>query len=148
MTLRLADRCDRDALAHLRHALWPDGSVEEFAGEVEQIVAGTFSPLPYAIVVAEQDDGLAGFIEVSLRSHVDGCETHPVGYIEGWYVAESSRRSGVGRALVAAAEAWASALGCTEMGSDALIDNMQSQHPHAALGYEVVDRCINYRKDL
>ncbi len=148
MTLRLADSGDRDALAHMRYALWPDGSVEEFAGEVEQILTGTFSPLPYAIVVAEQDAGLAGFIEISLRSHVDGCETHPVGYIEGWYVVESSRGTGVGRALVAAAEAWARAHGCTEMGSDALIDNVQSQHAHAALGYDVVDRCINYRKDL
>jgi aminoglycoside 6'-N-acetyltransferase I len=132
----------------MRYALWPQGSTEEFAGEVERILAGTFSPLPYAIVVAENGDGLSGFIEVSLRSHVDGCETHPVGYIEGWYVDESVRGTGVGRALVTAAEAWARAQGCTEMGSDALIDNEGSQRVHAALGYEVVDRCVNFRKSL
>lgn len=132
----------------MRCALWPQGSFEEFAGEVERILAGTFSPLPYAIVVAEDGGGIAGFIELSLRSHVDGCETHPVGYIEGWYVAESVRGTGVGRALVAAAEDWARTQGCTEIGSDALIDNEGSQQAHAALGYEIVDRCVNYRKSL
>lgn len=148
MTLRPARKDDRDALAQMRYALWPEGSVDEFAGEVEQILAGTFSPLPYTILIAENDDGLAGFIEVSLRSHVDGCYTHPVGYIEGWYVDESHRGTGVGRALVAAAEDWARAQDCTEIGSDALIDNITSQRAHAALGYEIVDRCVNYRKDL
>lgn len=148
MNLRLAHSRDRDILAQMRYALWPDGSVEAFAGEVEQILAGTFSPLPYAIVVAENDDAVTGFIEISLRSHADGCETHPVGFIEGWYVNEAVRGTGVGRALVATAEAWARAHGCTEMGSDALIENEQSQRAHAALGYEVVDRCVNYRKLL
>ena len=132
----------------MRCALWPDGSIEEFVGEVDQIIAGTFSPLPYALLVAENGEALAGFIEVSLRSHVDGCESHPVGYLEGWYVDEARRGTGVGRALVAAAEDWARGQGCTEMGSDALIDNVQSQRAHAALGYEVVDRCVNYRKSL
>ena len=148
MTLRPARKEDRDALAQMRYALWPDGSLDEFAAEVEQILAATFSPLPYAILIAEGDRGPAGFIEVSLRSHVDGCDTHPVGYIEGWYVDERSRGTGVGRALVAAAEAWARAHGCTEMGSDALIDNLGSQAAHRALGYDVVDRCVNYRKTL
>lgn len=148
MILRPAHNGDRDVLAQLRHALWAHGTVEEFAGEIERILADTFSPLPYAILVAEDRDGLAGFIEVSLRSHADGCETHPVGYLEGWYVRETHRRSGVGRALVAAAEDWARERGCTEMGSDALIDNRQSQDAHAALGYEIVDRCVNYRKTL
>ena len=100
MTLRSARKDDRDALAQMRCALWPDGSVEEFAGEVEQMLAGTFSPLPYTILIAESDDVLAGFIEVSLRSHVDGCSTHPVGYIEGWFVHESHRGTGDRKSVV------------------------------------------------
>jgi len=35
-----------------------------------------------------------------------------------------------------------------EMASDALIDNELSQRAHEALGYEVVDRCVHYRKRL
>jgi hypothetical protein len=32
--------------------------------------------------------------------------------------------------------------------SDAIIDNELSQRAHEALGYEVVDRCVHYRKRL
>jgi len=47
-----------------------------------------------------------GFLEVGLRSHADGCNpSRPVGYIEGWYVTEDHRRCGVGRNLLAKAEA-------------------------------------------
>ena len=148
MTPRLARTSDIEALAQLRYALWPLGSVAEFRSEVAQIVAGTFSPLPYVILVADDDDTLVGFIEVSLRSHADGCESHPVGFIEGWYVAKAFRGRGVGRSLALSAEDWAREHGCTEMGSDALLDNVESQRAHAALGYSVVDRCVNYRKTL
>jgi serine/threonine protein kinase len=34
------------------------------------------------------------------------------------------------------------------MASDAIIDNELSQRAHEALGYEVVDRCVHYRKRL
>ena len=71
-----------------------------------------------------------------------------VGYIEGWYVAESYRHQGVGKKLVAAAEDWARSHGCLEIASDTWIDNEVSQSAHEALGYEVVDRCVHYRKML
>ena len=84
-----------------------------------------------------------------MRSHADGCNpSRPVGYIEGWYVTEDHRRCGVGRKLLANAEAWARSHGCVEMASDALIDNQLSQSVHEALGYEVVDRCVLYRRRL
>jgi len=34
------------------------------------------------------------------------------------------------------------------MASDALIDNDGSQRAHGALGFEVVDRCVHFRKQL
>ena len=45
-----------------------------------------------------------------------------------------------------AAEDWARAQGCVEMASDALIDNSESEKAHMALGFEVVDRCVHFRK--
>src|SRR5688572_4077484 len=45
-----------------------------------------------------------------------------------------------------AAEEWARGQGCTELASDTWIDNEVSQRAHAALGFELVDRCVNYRK--
>jgi len=131
----------------MRHALWPDGSVEEHAKEIAAIVAGErVGVYPYVILVAE---GGVGFAEVTLRSRADGCDPlQPVGYLEGWYVDEAHRRRGVGAALLRAAEEWARSQGCVEMASDTWLDNDVSQRAHEALGFELVDRVVNYKKRL
>jgi len=50
------------------------------------------------VYLAERSDGgLCGFLEASFRSRADGCESTPVGYIEGWYVDWDMRRQSVGR---------------------------------------------------
>ena len=110
-------------------------------------VSGT---LPGTFFVAEgEDEALLGFVQVGLRSHADGCETTtPVGFIEGWFVKEDFRGTGIGRKLVEAAEEWARGLQCCEMASDALLDNHPSMRAHTALGFEVVDRCVHFRKKL
>ena len=149
--IRQATPGDREQLARLRKALWPGTSAAEHARELEPILTGdTPGAMPLINFVAETADGLlAGFAEVDLRSHADGCDpARPVGYLEGWYVAEEYRRTGVGRRLLAFAEDWARSHGCVEMASDTWIDNEVSQRCHAALGFEVVDRCVNYRKKL
>ena len=135
----------------MREALWPKTPAGEHARELTNILEGKpVTTLPLIILVAEASDrGLAGFLEVDLRSHADGCNpSRPVGYIEGWYVAENHRHRGVGRRLLAAAEAWARSQGCVEMASDTWVDNDVSQCVHEALGYEVVDRCVHHRKTL
>ena len=149
--IRAARLEDCERLAEMFHALWPTGSVEEHGKELRSLVDGTARlTMPIAVLVAEaQSDGLVGFVEVDLRSHADGCDpAQAVGYVEGWYVAEEYRRSGVGARLIAAAEEWARGFGCVEMGSDAVIENEVSLRAHAALGYEVVDRCVHFRKSL
>jgi aminoglycoside 6'-N-acetyltransferase I len=149
--IRRAVQQDAEGIAALCALLWPDASVEEHRHEVDaKIRSGKSGLLPLALFVAEDDDrALCGFIEVGLRSHADGCDTnHPVGYIEGWFVSEPFRGKGAGRALMQAAENWARENGCAEMASDALIDNLESQHAHSALGYEVVDRCVHFKKAL
>jgi len=35
-----------------------------------------------------------------------------------------------------------------EMASDTWIDHEESQLAHAALGFDVVDRCVHFRKQL
>jgi aminoglycoside 6'-N-acetyltransferase I len=47
-----------------------------------------------------------------------------------------------------AGEEWARSHGCHEVASDTWIDHESSQRAHEALGFEVVDRCVNYRKAL
>jgi aminoglycoside 6'-N-acetyltransferase I len=149
--IRRAQLSDREHLVRMRAALWPDSSAEEHDLEVIAILEGRAAlTMPLIILIAETGDRrVVGFLEVDLRSHADSCNpAHPVGYIEGWYVAENYRDQGVGKRLVAAAEDWARSHGCVEIASDTWIDNEVSQRAHEALGYEVVGRCVHYRKTL
>lgn len=130
--------------------LWPDESIEGHRAETRDKLEGRpRSTLPLVIFVAEQAGQLIGFLEVGLRSHADGCDTsRPCGFVEGWYVVPEHTGRGVGRLLMDCAERWSEEQGCTELASDTWVDNEASQHAHAALGFEVVDRCVNYRKPL
>jgi aminoglycoside 6'-N-acetyltransferase I len=150
MTIRPLSPRDLDAVAGMCAALWPDGAVAHHRGELEAILRGTAGgAYPYRVFVADDDGRVLGFVLAGMRSHADGCDpAKPVGYLEGWYVDAASRKQGIGRALIEAAEQWARAAGCAEMASDTWADNEGSQHAHAALGYEEVDRCVHYRKRL
>lgn len=150
-TIRLAEPKDWRPLAEMRALLWPESSFEEHLAELEAGSSALGQPgFPMERLVAEDESGaLTGFLEVGLRSHADGCDVRrPVGYVEGWFVRAEHRRKGIGRALLRAAEDWARARGCLEMASDALIDNALSETAHLALGFEVTDRCVLFRKRL
>lgn len=135
----------------MRAELWPETSPEEHRRDVDSwFIDGPAGMLPAAIFVAHTpNQSLTGFLEVSLRSHADGCDpAQPVGYVEGWFVLPQHRGQKIGAALVRAAEDWARAHGAREIASDALIDNGTSELAHRALGFEVVDRCVHLRKNL
>jgi aminoglycoside 6'-N-acetyltransferase I len=149
--VRQARASDRNDLAKMRVLLWPDSSLDENMRELDDALgSGMSGILPLAILVSHDEDGaLTGFLEVGLRSHADGCNpARLVGFVEGWFVREPFRNRGVGRQLMRLAEDWARAQGCREMASDTWIDNDGSQRAHEALGFEVVDRCVHFRKKL
>src|SRR3984957_4906443 len=149
--VRLALPTDRDQLARLREALWPESAPATLAQELAGILAGTVAgTLPLVELVSATADGtLAGFLGRGLGSHSDGCDpSQPVGYVEGWYVVPGWRRLGVGSALLRAAEDWARSRGCTEMASDTPIANHVSQRAHEAVGFQAVERSVIYRKAL
>jgi aminoglycoside 6'-N-acetyltransferase I len=149
--VRPANRSDTDELATMRAMLWPDASMEEHRKELESALRFRMSgTLPMTILVSQdENEALTGFIEVGLRSHADGCDpARPVGFVEGWFVHETSRKQGIGSALMRSAEAWARNQGCLEMASDTWIDDETSLRSHQSLGFEVVDRCIHFRKPL
>jgi aminoglycoside 6'-N-acetyltransferase I len=144
VSVRSVERRDRDAWLRMRCDLWPEGSAAEHAAEIDAFFAGTLK-MPLAVMIATDGSGKAvGFAELSIRSYAEDCVTDRVAYLEGWYVVPHARRHGVGRALVAAAEDWARAQGCTEFGSDALLDNEVSALAHRALGFDetVLLRCF------
>jgi aminoglycoside 6'-N-acetyltransferase I len=149
--VRQAERQHAPGIATMCARLWPDASIDEHRIEVESLLRIRLSgTLPSTIFISEVADGrLAGFLQVGLRSHADGCDPgHPVGFIEGWFVEEDLRRQGVGAALVHAAEDWARRMGCRDMASDTWSDERNSLKAHQALGYEVVDICVHLRKPL
>lgn len=145
LSIREMQPSDDEAWLALRHKLWPDSSIEELRQEQSKILT---CPLKHGIYAAFDGDTMVGFIECSLREWADGCFSHPVGYIEGWYVEASHRRNGAGRRLIETAESWARSHGCTEMASDARPNNHVSLCAHAALGYTEVGRAVHFRKPL
>jgi aminoglycoside 6'-N-acetyltransferase I len=145
--VRSATPGDKADWLRMRHALWPDEGGGH-ADEIERYFAGQLN-LPLEVLLAFDGLGRAiGFAELSIRAYAEDCVTDRVAYLEGWYVHPSSRRTGVGRALVLAAESWARAQGCTEFGSDALIDNDTSLVAHLALGFEETVQIRCFRKPL
>lgn len=148
VTVRSVIEADAEAWLGMREALWPESGDKYHATEVEQYFAGQLH-MPLEVLIALDGRGVAiGFAELSIRPYAEGCATDRVAYLEGWYVAPEARRRGVGRALVAAAERWAIAQGCTEFGSDSLIENDISAAAHRALGFEEVEQIRCYRKAL
>jgi aminoglycoside 6'-N-acetyltransferase I len=148
--IRPARPADLDAVMRLCHALWPDEPSEEVRAHMQATVTGEpRSTLPLTVLLALRDGEVIGFIEVGLRSHADSCDgTREVGYIEGWFVAPEHRGTGVGRALMTAAEGWCRRQGCTELASDTWLDNEPSQKAHVALGFAIVERVVLFRKPL
>lgn len=136
---------DRKGWAQLRQALWPADDLQEQIADLMGFVAEGGAGF-----VAQTDDGeLIGFAEASLRhDYVNGTQTSPVGFLEGWYVAPAWRRHGVGRALVAAVAAWARDQGCSELASDAPQDNLVSHAAHAACGLRETERVVYFRMAL
>jgi aminoglycoside 6'-N-acetyltransferase I len=150
MRTRTAVIGDLETVTQQSADLWPDGTVADHRAHAASILSGApASSLPLTLIVAEVEGSVVGFIEVGLRSHADGCDTgQPVGFIEGWYVEPGHQRRSVGRALMTAAEDWSRSQGASELASDTWIDSEPSQRAHEALGFEVVDRCVHYRKSL
>jgi aminoglycoside 6'-N-acetyltransferase I len=127
----------------MRRELWPDISPSEGDRDMRAWLARTDAVV---FVACRTDGSLCGFVEAASRPYADGCDTSPVAYIEGWYVDADMRRQGVGRALLAEAEAWARAAGYREIASDALLDNAVSHRAHERAGYGEVDRVVLFRK--
>jgi aminoglycoside 6'-N-acetyltransferase I len=146
MLIRHVNQSDQAEWLRLRLVLWPHASAEEHRAEMAEQLA---DEKLFAVFVAERGDGqLGGLLEASLRRYADGCNTSPVGYLEGWFVDDDVRRQGVGGRLVKAAEKWALDQGCQEMASDCDIDNDVSFKSHLAIGYAEVERLIHFRKPL
>ena len=145
--ITIATAVDADDIATLRHALWPTGTIAEHRADFIETLA---RPERWLSLVARTEDGTAiGFAQASIRhDYVNGCNTSPAGFLEGIYVDPSQRRTGLARNLVAAVEAWVRQQGCSELASDAALDNNESHAMHGGLGFVETQRVVYFRKML
>ena len=128
----------------MRHALWPEDSLEAHECDAARVLAS----VDYWAFVAMRDGAAVGFAEIAIRKYANGCESQPVPFLEGIWVDPRYRRSGVGRRLLAHVESFVRARGFREIGSDALLDNRASHAAHAGWGFAETERVVYFRKVL
>ncbi len=145
ITIRKGSVEDIPEWLQMRLALWADLPSDAHNSEIVAILSDPMQPV---FVAVRENRRLCGFLEVRTREYAVGCQTSPVGYIEGWYVDADMRCQGIGTALVRAAEAWAREQGLVEMASDTWLDNQGSIRAHSKLGYEETVRLIHFSKKL
>ncbi|MFA1821868.1 aminoglycoside 6'-N-acetyltransferase [Virgibacillus oceani] len=136
---------DTKEAAHLALLLWPDHTLEEFIQEMTNLIAQPDAK----IFLAYHDTEPIGFAQCQLRyDYVEGTSSSPVGYLEGLFVKNASRKKGVAKKLVIACENWAKKKGCHEFASDCELENEESLALHLKLGFGEVNRIICFKKEL
>ena len=134
-TVRAANPADADALWTL---------VREFATSFVPERAAFDTTLPLllgrddVLVLVAEDDGVVGYLLAS--EHPTFFANGPVAGVEEIIVAPAHRRSGVGAALMAAAEAWAAERGAGYVS----LASRRAGDFYLALGY--TDSAVFYKK--
>lgn len=132
-------------LTTLALRLWPSHAEAALREELMEILGQEDA----AFFLAFDGETAIGFAQCQLRrDYVEGTESSPVGYLEGIFVAESHRRQGVAKALLAACEGWARERGCREFASDCELENVRSLQFHLHLGFTEANRIICFAKRL
>lgn len=125
--------------------LWDENTYEALKAEHIELINDSKN----GNFICYDEDEAVGFINMSLRrDYVEGSNSSPVGYVEGVYVKPGHRRTGIARKLVDCGIQWAKELGCSQIGSDCVIDNVMSCHFHKGLGFEEAERIVCFIKDV
>lgn len=143
-TIRPATAADAVAWAQLRLGLWPDAD-----DPLETLVAALAEDAGAVFLACAAGGQAIGFAEVRLRhDYVNGTDSSPVGFLEGWYVQPQWQGRGAGRALLAAVRAWTRDAGCRELASDSRVEDVQAHAAHRACGFEETERVVYFRMPL
>jgi len=146
MLIRKVTLADVDGWVDLRAQLWPDATVQDLKNEAVAML-GDVAGGVVAFVAVNSDGSVRAFAEAALRrDYVNGCETSPVAFLEGIYVRPEDQKRGLGRQLFNTVLSWAREQKCTELASDALLQNEMSQAFHKAIGFQETERVVYFRK--
>lgn len=136
---------DAKALVSLVKIVWPEHSDQALA----RIIADYINSEESAVFAEKQGPSFVGMALCCLRhDYVEGCDTSPVGYLEGVSVKEECRNQGIARALVKECEDWAREKGCSEFASDCELTNITSLNFHLSIGFHEENRLICFKKEL
>lgn len=144
ITIRNVTQEDKAEWLRMRKGIWPEAPGEYLDFDMDEILASDDN----LVIFACEGDKLIGLTEARIRDYAEGCETSPVGYLEGWFVQEEYRGRGIVGIMTEAAENWVRGKGCTEMASDTWLDNEPSLRAHLKMGYEEVERLVHFVKKL
>ena len=143
--IRQAAAGDLETLTDLALLLWPGHAREALSEELSALLTREDA----AFFLLSEGGAPAGFAQCGLRrDYVEGTHTSPVGYLEGIFVEEPSRKQGVAKELLRRAEAWAKEKGCSEFASDCELGNTESLSFHQSVGFREANRIICFTKQL
>lgn len=133
---------DAARVAELSGQLGYPATAEQLNARFRHVVAREDS----CVLVAEDPSGsVVGWVHVLERLVL---EAEPHAEIGGLVVDEGARRSGVGRALVAAAEHWAAERGLSEVVVRTNVERSEAPVFYRGVGYELVKTSLKFRKRL
>ncbi len=132
-------------LAHLFVELWPECTYETEFEYCKQILEKDDQT---AFLAIENSEYIA-FAYLSLRNDfVEGATSYPIAYLEGIYVKESYRKTGIASKLIQRSEQWAEQSGSTQLASDVELNNEQSIQFHKRSGFKEENRIVCFIKDI
>ena len=144
ITLRRVMQEDKAEWFRMRKGIWPDAPDNYMTFDMDRLLADD----NYFVIFACDGGRPIGLTEAQIRDHAEGCETSPVGYLEGWFVQEEYRGKRIAGLMTQAAENWMREKGCTEVASDTSLDNEPSIRAHVNMGYHEVERLVHFVKRL
>lgn len=141
MTIRKAVESDATEIARLSAQLGYPAKVEAFAQRLAFLLHSSM----HSVLVADDDGHLQGFVGVEHRVMIEMGERVE---IIGLVVDTQARRTGVGRALMDAAEQWARDVGVKEIFLSSNVVRPEAHAFYPSLGYTVVKTQHSYLKRL
>jgi len=133
--------------AKMRQILWRGFTDEDAAKEAKLFLSGEGANLQIVFLAFVKGKAI-GFAEIAHRSYADGCYDGPVAYLEGWFVKQEYRKSGIAKALIDVSADWARHQGYPHMASDSELKNIDGQKAHEACGFAEIGRVVQFRKNL